>query len=187
MRKLVVFEHISIDGFVAGPNGEMDWIKVDEEMFDYAASQTELADAALYGRITYDMMEGYWPTAGDQPNASKHDKEHSQWYNHVTKNVISNTLKGRSIPKTAIISGAVHEQVLELKKQPGKNILLFGSPSAVHLLMAHNLIDEYWLFVNPIMLGNGIPLFKNIQERISLTLLETNVFSSGVVMLHYQK
>jgi dihydrofolate reductase len=73
MRKVILFMHTTLDGFVAGPNGEMDWINVDDEMFDFAGKQTNQADTALYGRVTFEMMNGYWPTAGEQPNASKHD------------------------------------------------------------------------------------------------------------------
>ena len=83
--------HISLDGFVAGPNGEMDWIKVDDEMFDIGSKMTEDSDAVIYGRKTYEMMNSYWPTANAQADASKHDIEHSHWYNRVTKVVISKT------------------------------------------------------------------------------------------------
>ena len=93
MRKLIFFMHASLDGFVAGPNGEMNWIQVNEPMFDFVATMTDQADTALYGRVTYEMMQSYWPNAGDQPNASKHDKEHSQWYNQVAKVVLSTTLE----------------------------------------------------------------------------------------------
>src|ERR671933_369653 len=89
MRKLVLFMHTSLDNFVAGPNGEMDWITVDEEIFEYAGKRTSEADTALYGRVTYQMMESYWPTAADQPGASKHDIQHSAWYKSVEKVVVS--------------------------------------------------------------------------------------------------
>src|SRR3979409_1602991 len=95
MRKLVLFMHTSLDGFVAGPNGEMDWIKVDDEMFEYVGKRTNGADTALYGRVTYQMMEGDWPTAADRPNATKHDIEHSRWYNKVAKIVLSRTMRGK--------------------------------------------------------------------------------------------
>jgi dihydrofolate reductase len=186
MRKLILFMHTSLDGFVAGPNGEMNWIKVDEEMFDYAGKQTDLADTALYGRVTYEMMNNYWPEAGNQPNASKHDKEHSAWYNKVKKVVISNSLKGKDIPNTQIINGNLKEEIQMLKQEEGKNILIFGSPSACHSLMEYNLIDEYWLFVNPILLGKGIPLFKNINTKMNLELAESHVFSSGVIGINYK-
>src|SRR3990170_2730867 len=147
MRKMVLFMHTSLDGFVAGLNGEMDWIKVDEEMFDFAGQRTSEADTALYGRVTYQMMESYWPTAGDQPTATKHDIEHSKWYNQVSKVVFSRTMKGENLPNTKIISDNVINEITQLKQAPGKDIIIFGSPSASHTLMQENLIDDYWLFV----------------------------------------
>src|SRR5438046_2681814 len=92
MRKLVAFMHTSLDGFVAGPDGEMDWINVSDEMFEYAGKNTRKADLALYGRTTFEMMEAYWPTAAQKANATWHDIEHSKWYNKVSKIVISRTL-----------------------------------------------------------------------------------------------
>jgi dihydrofolate reductase len=179
--------HVSLDGFVAGPNGEMDWIKVDDEMFDYAGQRTNESDTALYGRVTYQMMEGYWPTAADQPNASKHDIEHSTWYNKVDKVILSKTMEGQQLPNTVIISDNIEHRVKALKQQGGKEIIIFGSPSASHTLMQYGLIDEFWVFVNPILLGQGIPLFKNIQQTTELKLVTTATFDSGVVCLHYQK
>ncbi len=187
MRRLVSFMHVSLDGFVAGPNGEMDWIKVDDQMFEYAGQRTNESDTALYGRVTYQMMEGYWPTAGDQPNASKHDIEHSTWYNKVDKVVLSKTMEGQQLPNTIIISDDIEHRVKALKQQAGKEIVIFGSPSASHTLMQYGLIDEFWLFVNPILLGQGIPLFKNIQQTTELKLVTTATFESGVVCLQYQK
>lgn len=185
MRKLVLAMHTSADGYVAGPNGEFEWINVDDPIFDYVGKLTDAADTALYGRVTYDMMEGYWPTAGDQPNATAHDKHHSEWYNKVHKVVLSKTLKGTGRNKTTIISENVPEQINALKQEQGKEILMIGSPSAAHSLMQHDLIDEFWLFVNPIALGTGIPLFKNLKQHLALKLESTNVFPSGVVCMHY--
>ena len=93
MKKIISFMHISLDGFVAGPNGEMNWIKVDEEIFDYVGKRIGKSDMALYGRVTYQMMENYWPTAAEKPNASKHDIEHAKWYKKVHKVVLSKTMK----------------------------------------------------------------------------------------------
>jgi dihydrofolate reductase len=187
MRPLVSFMHVSLDGFVAGPNGEMDWIKVDDEMFDYAGQRTNESDTALYGRVTYEMMEGYWPTAADQPNATKHDKEHSAWYKKVDKVVLSKTMKGQQLPNTIIISEDIAHRVSALKQQAGKEIIIFGSPGASHSLMQHGLIDEFWLFVNPIILGQGIPLFKDVKEVVKLNLVKSVPFKSGVVCLQYRK
>ena len=102
MKKLFFLMHTSLDGFVAGPNGEMNWIKLDEELFDFVAAMTAKADTALYGRVTYEMMQGYWPAAGKQPNASKHDKEHSAWYNQVSKVVLSTTMDETGLVNTKI-------------------------------------------------------------------------------------
>lgn len=178
--------HTSLDGFVAGPNGEMNWIHVDEPLFDFVATMTAKADTALYGRVTYEMMQGYWPKAGEQPNASKHDKEHSAWYNQVNKVVLSRTLSEKGLEKTTVISDHLSDNVHQIKKQEGKNILIFGSPSASHSLLSEGLIDEFWLFVNPVLLGKGIPLFKGVKETTKLKLIETKTFSSGVIALHYE-
>jgi dihydrofolate reductase len=187
MRNLIYFMHASLDGFVGGPQGEMNWITVDDEIFDFVAGMTDQADTALYGRVTYQMMEAYWPTAADKPNASKHDKEHSAWYGRVAKVVLSTTLNGTGLHNTQVISNNLVEHITRLKQQPGKNILIFGSPRASHSLIALGLIDEYWIFTNPVLIGQGIPLFKNVSAPIRLKLLESKTFTSGVVALHYGK
>jgi len=186
MRKIISFMHISLDGFVAGPNGEMDWIKVDEEIFDHVGKRISEGDTALYGRVTYQMMESYWPTAGDKPTASKHDIEHSKWYSKVRKVVLSKTLNEPGLTKTTVISDNLSDSINELKQSgSGSDILLFGSPTATHSLIQQDLIDGYWLFVNPVILGKGIPLFVNIKEKTKLKLLTTQQFTSGVTELNY--
>ena len=177
--------HISLDGFVAGPNGEMNWIKVDEEIFDFVGKRISESDTALYGRVTYQMMENYWPTAGDKPDASTHDIEHSKWYKKAHKIVLSKTMKDADLANTTIISDNLLDRVNEIKQQAGPEILLFGSPAATHSLIQLNLIDGYWLFINPIILGTGIPLFANIKDKIKLKLLNTQQFTCGVTGLDY--
>ena len=187
MRSLVYFMHSSLDGFVAGTKGEMNWITVDDEIFDFVTTMTDNADTALYGRVTYQMMEAYWPTAGEKPDASKHDKEHSIWYKKVSKVVLSKTINETGLKNTIVIRDNLLENINSLKQQSGKNILIFGSPRASHSLLSLGLIDEYWIFVNPVLLGKGISLFKNIPELIKLGLLDSKTFISGVVALHYRK
>lgn len=177
--------HISLDGFVAGQNGEMNWIKVDQEIFDFVGKRISEGDTALYGRVTYEMMENYWPTAGTKPNATKHDIEHAKWYSNVHKVVLSKTMKGTELTNTTIINDNLSDSINRIKHQPGSDILLFGSPTATHALMQQNLIDGYWLFVNPIILGQGIPLFVDIKDKIKLNLLTTNQFTCGVTELNY--
>lgn len=187
MRKVISFMHITLDGFVSGPNGELNWAKVDQELFGYIGNRIKNGDTALYGRTTYQMMEGYWPTAGDKPNATKHDIEHSKWYNNVHKVILSKTLQGTDKPNTTIISENIVEQINEIKKQKGEDILLFGSPRATHSLIQQNLIDGFWLFVNPIILGQGVSLYHDIKDKINLKLLPTTrQFSNGVTELNYE-
>src|SRR5665213_126697 len=183
MRKIISFMHISLDGFVAGPNGQMNWIKVDEEIFDHVGKRISETDTALYGRVTYQMMENYWPAAGDEPGASKHDIEHSRWYNKAHKIVLSKTIEDAGLRNTTIISDNLPDKINEIKQKAGGEILLFGSPAATHSLIQLNLIDGYWLFVNPIILGQGIPLFADIKEKIKL--MTTRQFTSGVTELNY--
>jgi len=185
MRKVISFMHISLDGFVAGLNGEMDWIKVDQEIFDHVGKRISEGDTALYGRVTYQLMESYWPTAADKPTASKHDIEHSKWYSKVHKVVLSKTMKEAGLTNTKIISDNIADRINEIKKSGDNDILLFGSPTATHSLIQLNLIDGYWLFVNPIILGHGIPLFVDIKDKIKLKLLTTRQFTCGVTELNY--
>ena len=186
MRKVISFMHVSLDGFVAGPNGEMDWIKADQEIFDYVGKRISEGDTALYGRVTYQMMESYWPTAGDKSTATKHDIEHSKWYSKVHKIVLSETMEDTGLSNTTIISDNLVDRINEIKQQSGEEILLFGSPTATHSLIQHNLIDGYWLFVNPVILGRGIPLFVDIKDKIKLNLLTiTRQFTCGVTELNY--
>lgn len=185
MRKIISFMHISLDGFVAGPNGEMNWIKVDEEIFDHVGKRISDGDTALYGRVTYQMMENYWPTAADKPTATKHDLEHSKWYKKAHKIVLSKTMNNANRTDTTIISENLSDRINEIKQSAGVDILLFGSPTATHSLIQMNLIDGYWLFVNPIILGQGISLFADIKDKIKLNLLTTRQFNCGVTELNY--
>jgi len=187
MRHLIFFMHTSLDGFVAGPNGEMDWIKVDDTMFDFVATMTDTADTALYGRVTYEMMQGYWPKAGEKPNATKHDIEHSTWYNKVSKVILSKTIQAAGLANTIVISNQLSDNINKIKQEDGKNILIFGSPRASQSLLNEGLIDEFWLFVNPIILGQGMPLFKDVTGTTKLKLTESKTFACGVIALHYEK
>ena len=179
--------HASLDGFVAGTNGEMNWIKFDDELFDFVGTITDKADSALYGRVTYEMMESYWPTAADKPDASKHDKEHSAWYSKVSKIVLSTTMSGKGLSQTTVISDKLADHITGIKKQEGKDILIFGSPRASHSLLGLGLIDEFWIFVNPVLLGEGIPLFNNVAEKTQLKLIASKTFTCGVIALNYEK
>jgi dihydrofolate reductase len=186
MGKIVLFMHASLDGFAAGKKGEMNWIHVDDEIFDFVEERIGKTNTALYGRVTFEMMESYWPTAADEPNASKHDKVHSAWYKNAHKVVLSNTLDEATLTNTTVIGRDYAAAIRKLKLETTGEMLLFGSPTAAHSLLAENLIDECWLFVNPVLLGEGISVFEGIKARQSLKLLNGHTFSSGVVCLGHE-
>lgn len=187
MRKLVSFMHISVDGYTAHVDGSLDWIPMHEESFEFARVRTENSDAALYGRKTYEIMDAYWPTAADKPNASRHDIQHSSWYKAVNKYVVSETMRGEQLEKTSILSDHIFEQVHQLKQQSGREIIMFGSPGLVASLTQEKLIDEYWIFVYPVILGAGIPLFGKNKTELKLQLIESSAFSGGEICLHYAR
>jgi dihydrofolate reductase len=179
--------HVSLDGFVAGPHGEMDWIRLDDELIEYVDQVTASADTNLFGRVTYQMMEGYWPTAAEQPDATRHDIDHARWVNNVSKVVFSSSLDSVQWQNSRIVKGDAAEEIARLKQQSGKNMIIIGSPTFSAALMRQNLIDEYWLNINPIALGSGQPLFKDLDARLNLDLLAVRTFHSGVIGLRYSK
>lgn len=187
MKKVISFVHVSLDGFVAGPNGEMDWILINQDMFDFVHKRVSETNSAMYGRKTWEMMEGYWPDAGKKPNASKHDIEHSAWYNQIDKIVLSNTLKSDPSKKLHVIGKDLVNEVNEFKKGPGKQILVFGSPSATHALAQRDLIDGYWLFINPVTIAKGIPLFSGLKDKTKLKLDASHIFDNGVIAASYSR
>jgi len=187
MRKIISFMHVSLDGFVSGPHGELNWAKVDQELFEHIGERCKKGDSALYGRKTFQMMESYWPEAGKKPNATRHDIEHSAWYNGIRKIVLSTTLNAADFSNTTVVSDQIADHINALRHEDGGEILLFGSPTATHYLLNQNLIDGFWLFLNPTILGQGVSLFKDVTQRIGLKLLpEGRRFSNGVTELNYE-
>lgn len=186
MRKVVLFMHLSLDGFAAGPHGELDWISYDEELVKHAESIAATVGTAVYGRVTYQMMESYWPTVLTNPSSTKHEIDHARWVENISKIVFSKSLKKVEWNNTTLIKENIAEELLKLKQQPGKDLVIFGSPGLAQTLVRMGLIDEYRLTVNPVVLGSGIPLFVDVKDKISLKLLETKSFRSGVVGLHYR-
>jgi dihydrofolate reductase len=186
MRKVVAFVHLSLDGFAAGPNGELDWISYDDELEKYAEGVVASVGAAMYGRVTYQMMESYWPAMLTDTSASKHEREHARWLEDIPKVVFSRTLKKTDWNNARLIKANLVEEVAKLKKKPGKDLVIFGSPGLTQALLKLDLVDEYRLTVNPVVLGKGMPLFKGIKDSINLKLLETRTFKSGVLGLHYE-
>ncbi|OLE75148.1 dihydrofolate reductase [archaeon 13_1_20CM_2_54_9] len=187
MRNVIWLVHTSLDGFVTGPNGEMDWIRLDDELFEDVHALVSTADTALFGRVTYQLMEGYWPTAANRPTATKHDIEHSQWLNPALKIVFSRILKKAQWQNTKIVAENIRDEMAKLKEQPGKNLILFASPNLASTFMNLDLIDEYRFNVNPIVLGRGKALFTDLRSLNKLKLLESKTYKTGVVKLHYSR
>jgi len=184
-RQLILSAHTSLEGFVAGPNGELDGFDKAEENLEFVCNLTEEADAALFGRNSFQLLDSYWPTARDHPGVTKGAIDYSNWYNKAQKIIISKTIPATNLSNTTIIRENIAEEIIKIKEQPGKDILIFGSPSASQSLMQLDLIDRYWIFINPILFGNGIPLFSGLNDKIKLKLLTTKQLSNGEIAIHY--
>jgi dihydrofolate reductase len=188
MRNVILLEHISLDGYMASADGGLEWARVDDELFDYLGPIINACDTAIYGRTTYAMMAAYWPTAADQPDASPHDVEHSRWTARATKLVFSRTLSaapwGESASATVVREDAA-EAVRRLKQESGGDMIVLGSASVAHALIRDGLVDHYYLTMNPVVLGRGLPMFPDIASPTTLQLVGSRGFASGVLGLHY--
>lgn len=188
MRKIIYLMHVSLDGLVDGPKMTMDldWISYTDELEQYAHSLHATTDAVIYGRVTFQMMEAYFPTLRDNPaNGGPGDLAHAQWLDQVPKYVFSRTLESSDWPNTIFIRDNIAEEVKRLKEQPGKDIWMLGSPSLAQEFMRLGLIDEYRININPTILGSGRPLYANLDHQLKLKLLEARTLQSGVVTLRY--
>jgi dihydrofolate reductase len=186
-RKVILLIQMSLDGFVAGPNGETDWITIDEEIFKDSNALANTADVAIYGRTTFKMMESYWPTVLTNPNSTTTELEHAIWLERVKKIVFSTTLERAEWNNTTLIKDNIGHEITKLKQHAGQNMIIFGSPCLAHSLMELELIDQFRINVNPVVLGEGVPLFANAVERMHLRLLHSKRFQSGVVGLLYER
>ncbi|HCA5136010.1 TPA: dihydrofolate reductase [Acinetobacter baumannii] len=189
MRKLILFLHASLDSFVEGPNGAMDigWIAYDADLANHANKILNSADTVIWGRATYKMMHNYWPTMLSNPEASEHERNHAEWIEKTEKIVFSTTLDTVEWNNSRLVQDHVEEEINKLKQQPGKDMVILGSPRFAHYLMQLGLIDEYKITVSPVLLGSGLPLFQGIEQKTSLKLIENKTFASGAIGLHYQK
>jgi len=186
MRKLILIVHTSLDVFVAGPQGELDGFDAAEENLEFVCDLTETADAALFGRKSFEILDTYWPTARDHTRATTGEVRYSNWYNNAHKIVFSKSMTQSTRSDITILSEITPQKITEIKDQPGKDILIFGSPSSVQFLMKARLIDFYWIFINPVLFGKGIPLFKDFEHKIKLQLITTKIFSNGEIALKYK-
>lgn len=176
MRKLFWQMMVTLDGFMEGPNRELDWHVVDDDFARYVAEMENDIDTLLFGRVTYELMAAYWPSS-TEPEA--------RMMNELPKVVFSRTLDSVTWNNSRLVKENIAEEVARLKRQPGKDLAMFGSADLASTFMRLGLIDEYRIFVNPVVLGGGAPMFKDVQDRMALKLLKTQTWSSGVVILYY--
>jgi dihydrofolate reductase len=183
MRKLIYSLTVSLDGYIAGPDGAIDWSVPDEELFRFHTQHVREIGMQLCGRRLYETM-AYWETAQESPLVAE-EVEFAQIWKALPKVVFSTTLES-VVGNTRLVRDGVGEEVSRLKEQPGKDIAVGGAGLA-RACMKLGLIDEWRLFVSPVLLGAGTPYFPTMEERISLELVETKTFGSRVVYLRYAR
>jgi len=182
VRNIISLAHISLDGFMAGPDGDMSFIILDDNLRDHIYPLMSTVDTAVYGRTTYQMMESYWPGMVDAND--QHARAHARWYRDVAKIVASRTLtesKGNVRVVGDDIAGALRAE----KQKAGGDLMIFASPTLTHALAAADLVDEWRLTIQPAILGGGLPLFADVEKRAKLELRSSKSFGSGVIAVHY--
>lgn len=178
MRKVILNLAVTLDGFIEGPNGEIDWCIMDDDMnFDAFLSGI---DTMFYGRVSYDAWGNFQPDENTSPAEKK------MWQSIHSKNKFVFSRQNRQDDKATFISSDIAEKVTAIKKQPGKDIWLYGGANLIKTFIHSRLIDLYKVSVHPVVLGSGKPLFEDVKERIGLKLINTNVYRSGVVELTYE-
>jgi dihydrofolate reductase len=197
MRRIVAFDRVSADGYFAAPDGNLDWVVPDDEVDKAGAQGIPDTDTILFGRRTYEQFEGFWPhTLDDSPTApdphaagrrSPAIRAMAIWINEATKVVFSKTRKDVTWKNSRLLHEIDPREIEAMKRQPGKNMIIFGSGSLVSQLTQHGLIDEYQFVVNPILLGSGRSLVAGVPKSSKLDLLETKPYRSGNVMLRYAR
>jgi dihydrofolate reductase len=186
MRKIKLQMQLSLDAFVSGPQGEMDWLvwDWDEVLKNYVACLTNSADTFLMGRATGEGMAVYWPTVPANPESKEEEKWMAEKLNNSPKIVFSRTATHINWTNVRVANDIV-EEVKELKKEPGKDIILYGGAEIASSFIRENLIDEYHLFINPVIIGEGKTIFKNVKETMGLKLVNTIQSNTGIVILQF--
>ncbi len=180
MRKIIAGINMTLDGFC-----DHTAMIADDELHQHYNELLLSGDTLLYGRVTYQLMESYWPTIVKNPTGNKTEDEFAIIIDNISKIVFSRSLKNVDWKNARLARGGLKEEVLELRQQPGKDILV-GSRSLIAALMNLNLIDEFQLCVHPVILGKGLPLFENMNDRIDLKLVKTKTFASGSITFYYK-
>ncbi len=185
MRKIILMMSVSLDGFIEGPNRELDWHLVDEEVHSHFNDELSSKGAFLSGRVTHELMADFWPTADLDPASSPTMVEYARIWRDTPKVVYSRTLEEAGW-NTTIVREVVPDEVRELKEQAGGDLMLGGADLA-ETFLKHDLVDEYRLYLHPVIIGQGKRLFPPLESRIHVQLAETRVFGNGVVLLRYER
>jgi dihydrofolate reductase len=184
MRRLIYSMGMSLDGFIAGPDGEIDWSAPDDELHRFHNERVREIGAQLCGRRLYETML-YWETADEDPSLGETEREFAAIWRSLPKIVFSTTL-GQVEGNWRLATDGVAEEVARLKEQPGKDLAVGGAGLASDCIRL-GLVDEYQVFVNPVVLGGGTPYLPALDERIDLELIETRTFASRIVYLRYRR
>jgi dihydrofolate reductase len=184
MRKVIYAMSVSLDGFIEAADGDLSWSYPDEELHQHFNAREREISVTLYGRGMYEIMSAFWPTADENPSAPQHEIEYARIWKAKPKVVFSTTLEQVGW-NARLVRGNIAEEVNRLKEQPGNDMLVSGAGIAA-TFMRLGLIDEYHLYMQPVVLGGGKPMFGLLRDRIYLQLVETRRFGGGVVLLRYQ-
>jgi dihydrofolate reductase len=189
MRKVTLFVTLSLDGYFEGPHHDISWHHVDDEFNKFAIEEMKQTDLFLFGRRTYQLMEGYWPDAAKDPTISKENLEVANLMNNTNKMVFSRTLlqveEKENWKNVKLIRKFDPDEIKNWKEQSGKDISIGGSELALSFIKA-GLIDEFRFMINPVGIGNGTPIFRGIESKLDLELVKTQIFESGNVLLCYK-
>ena len=183
MRKLTVFNFVTLNGFYKGPKEDTSWHRHGGEESAYSARMLQLGNTLVFGRVTYDQMAGFWPSA----EAMKSLPEVAKGMNEAEKIVFSRTLKKADWNNTRLIRDNMADEIKKMKKTPGKDLTILGSGSIITQMTDLELIDEYQVMIDPVALGEGTPMFKGIRQKLDLELVDSQVFKSGCVLATYRR
>jgi dihydrofolate reductase len=186
MRKVILSTHVTLDGFACGPNGELDWHfdHWNDEMEEYVNEQTRNVDTILVGRVTYERMAAHWPKVLNNLTARRKDIEFASLMNTLPKVVFSKTLKRVEWNNSRVVNDDIDDEIMRMKEMPGNDMILWGGVNIVQTFIQRRLIDEYNIWVAPVILGSGRPIFKDVS-KLDLRLMRSIEFSNGVVLFTY--
>lgn len=185
MPKLIYSMNVSLDGYIARPDGDLDWVLVDEEFHRFVNDQTRQLGTEIYGRRLYEVMTAYWPTADQDPSTPDYEVEFARIWRDVPKVVFSRTL-GRVEGNSSLATRELADEVAALKSSSDRDLSIGGADVAGQALR-QGLVDEVRLFVQPVVLGAGKPMFPETEDSLDLQLADTHTFASGVVYLRYER